>query len=84
MNIKFILKTLFFVAVATLLVIMGLHNGQSATLSMPGILRRDLSCSCPAALMYIIFFGVGFLAGAVLMSGGKRGGGSGRSNKVQT
>jgi hypothetical protein len=50
---------------------------------MPNVLPRDQSL--PAAMMYFAFFGVGFLVGAVVMSGGaKKSGGSGKSNKVQT
>jgi hypothetical protein len=83
MNIKLILKALFIIAVLMLLVIMGMHNRDPVTLSMPEISRHVLSLR--AALMYYGFFGVGFLAGAVLMSGGgKKSGGSSRSNKVQT
>ena len=83
MNFKLIFKSLFIVAVLALLVIMGMHNRQSVTLSMPNVLPRDQSL--PAAMMYFAFFGVGFLVGAVVMSGGaKKSGGSGKSNKVQT
>jgi len=83
MNFKLIFKALFIIAVLSLLVIMGMNNTQPATLSMPKILPR--AQSLPAALMYFMFFGVGFLAGAVLMAGGgRRSGGSGKSNKAQT
>jgi hypothetical protein len=83
MNFKLILKVLFIVAVLALLVIMGMNNRDSVTLTMPNILPRVQKQ--PAALMYFAFFGVGFIAGALLMSGGgKKGGGSGKSNKVQT
>jgi uncharacterized integral membrane protein len=83
MNFKLILKTLFIIAVLTLLVIMGMNNRQTVTLSMPNIFPHPQSL--PAALMYIGFFGIGFLAGAVLMSGGgKKGGGAAKSNKAQT
>jgi uncharacterized membrane protein YciS (DUF1049 family) len=83
MNFKLILKALFIIAVLALLVIMGMNNRDSVTLSMPNILPHVQRQ--PAALMYFAFFGIGFLAGAVLMSGGgKKSGGSGKSNKVQT
>jgi uncharacterized integral membrane protein len=83
MNFKLIFKALFIIAVLSLLVLMGMHNRENVRLSMPDISRHDLSL--PAALMYFAFFGIGFLAGAVLMSGGgRKGGGSSRSNKVQT
>ncbi len=82
MNFKLIFKTLFIIAVLALLVIMGMNNRQTVTLSMPGILPHHQPL--PAALMYFAFFGVGFLAGAVLMSGGGKRGGSGKSNRVQS
>jgi uncharacterized integral membrane protein len=84
MNFKLILKSLVIIAMLALLVLMGMNNRDSVTLSLPGILPHRQSC--PAALMYIGFFGVGFMFGAVLMSGGgkKSGGSSGKSNKVQT
>jgi uncharacterized integral membrane protein len=82
MNFKLIFKALLIIAVLALLVIMGMHNRGNVTLSMPNILPHDQSL--PAALMYFGFFGVGFLVGAVVMSGGgKKSGGSGKS-KVQT
>jgi uncharacterized membrane protein YciS (DUF1049 family) len=83
MNFKLILKALFIIAVLSLLVIMGMNNRDFVTLSMPGILPHKQSQ--PAALMYFAFFGIGFVVGAVLMSGGgKKSAGSGKSNKVQT
>jgi uncharacterized integral membrane protein len=83
MNFKLIFKALFIIAVLSLLVIMGMNNRETVHLSMPNILPRDQAL--PAALMYFAFFGVGFLAGAVLMAGGgKKSGGSGKSAKVQT
>jgi uncharacterized membrane protein YciS (DUF1049 family) len=68
MNFKLIFKTLVILAVLALLVIMGLNNHQSATLSMPPILPR--AQSQPAALRYFAFFALGFLAGSVVMAGG--------------
>jgi uncharacterized membrane protein YciS (DUF1049 family) len=83
MNFKLILKALFIVAMLSLLVIMGLNNPQTVHLSMPNILPRQQSL--PAAGMYFAFFGVGFVAGAVLMSGGgkKSSGSAGKSAKAQ-
>jgi hypothetical protein len=79
MNFKLIFKALFIVALLSLLVIMGMNNRQTIELSMPGILPHSLSER--AALMYIGFFGAGFVAGTVLMAGGaKKSGGSGKSN----
>ena len=78
MNFKLILKTLFIIAVLALLVIMGMNNKGDVTLSMPKILPKDLKE--PAALMYFGFFGIGFLAGTIIMAGGGKKGGS---NKVK-
>jgi uncharacterized membrane protein YciS (DUF1049 family) len=83
MNFKLILKSLVIIAVLALLVIMGMNNRQTVTLSMPNILPRTQAQ--PAALMYFAFFGLGFLVGAILMtgSGGKKSSGGGKS-KAQT
>lgn len=81
MNFKLIFKTLLIIALLALLVIMGMHNGQTVELKMPPILPR--AQKQPAALMYFAFFAVGFLAGTLLMVGGKKGGG-GKSSRVQT
>ena len=72
MNAKLLLKSIFLVAVALLLVLMGMNNQGDVTLSMPPLLPKILHQ--PAAIMYVGFFGVGFLSGAILMAGGKRGG----------
>jgi uncharacterized membrane protein YciS (DUF1049 family) len=81
MNFKLIFKTLLIIALLALLVIMGMNNRQNVDLDMPHILPKPQRQ--PAALMYFGFFGVGFLAGTILMAGGKKGGG-GKSSKVQT
>jgi uncharacterized integral membrane protein len=71
---------LVIIAVLALLVIMGLHNPEIVSLHMPRFSTRQ-----PAALMYIAFFSIGFLVGAILMTGGggkkSAGGGSGKSSK---
>jgi uncharacterized integral membrane protein len=72
MNPKLILKTLFMIAVLSLLVIMGAHNQQSVNLSMPPLLKKTQSM--PAYVMYFGFFAIGLLTGTVLTAGGKRGG----------
>lgn len=77
MNFKLIFKTLLIIALLAVLVIMGMNNRQSAKLFLPPILPKEQTQ--PAALMYFAFFGVGFLAGTVLMAGGRKGGG-GKSN----
>ena len=80
MNVKFIFKTLVILALLALLVIMGLNNHQDVSLKMPYILPRTVEQK--AALMYFAFFAIGFLAGAILMAGSKKGGA--KSNRVQT
>ncbi len=76
MNFKIILKTLFILALLALLVVMGMNNKGKVELDLPQILPKPLRQ--PAALMYFGFFGVGFLAGTIMMAGGgggKKGGG---------
>jgi uncharacterized integral membrane protein len=77
MNFKLIFKTLLVIALLALLVVMGMYNTQNVQLFLPRVKMQEM----PAALMYYGFFGVGFLAGTVLMAGGKKGG---KSSKVQT
>lgn len=72
MNPKLILKTLFMLAILSLLVIMGANNQQHVNLSMPPLLKK--SQSMPAYFMYFGFFAIGVLTGSVLTAGGKRGG----------
>jgi uncharacterized integral membrane protein len=72
MNAKLILKTLFALLVLSLLVLMGLHNKQAVSFVLPPLLARPLKQ--PAAIMYFVFFALGWLTGVVLTAGGKRGG----------
>lgn len=65
------------IAILALLVIMGMHNQQNVSLSMPPLLTKTQSF--PAALMYFAFFAIGVLTGTVLTAGGKRGGGKSKS-----
>jgi uncharacterized integral membrane protein len=76
MNFKLIFKCLVIIAVLALLVIMGINNREFVTLTMPRLSTRQ-----PAALMYIAFFGVGFLVGAILMTGSGKKSGSSSSGK---
>jgi uncharacterized integral membrane protein len=78
MNFKLIFKTLLVIALLALLVVMGMNNRENVKLKMPHVKTQEQ----PAALMYYAFFGVGFLAGTVLMAGGKKGGS--KTSKVQT
>lgn len=73
---KLFLKTIFVLAVAALLVIMGLNNRSSVSLALPPLLPKSISQ--PAALMYFGFFAIGFITGKVL-TGSKDKGPSGSS-----
>lgn len=79
MDIKLFLKTLFMIAILSLLVLMGMNNRQEVDLKLPPILKQKQSY--PAALMYFGFFGVGVLTGTILNAGGKKGGS--RTSKVE-
>ncbi len=70
MNAKMLFKTLFLIVVALLLVLMGMNNKSRVELSLPPLLPNALRQ--PAAIMYVGFFGLGFLSGAVLTAGGGR------------
>jgi uncharacterized integral membrane protein len=72
MNPKLILKTIFVIAILSLLVIMGMNNRQNVDLTLPPLLRK--AQTFPAALMYFGFFAIGLLTGTVLAAGAKRGG----------
>ena len=71
MNPKLLLKTLFMIAILSLLVLMGMNNRQNAELSLPPLVPKTQKL--PAALMYFSFFAVGVITGTVLTAGGKRG-----------
>lgn len=80
MNPKLLLKTVFLIAVLLLLVIMGMHNGQTVELKMPPLMPTPQKQ--PAAIMYFAFFAVGVLSGTILTAGTK-GGGGGKSSKSE-
>jgi uncharacterized integral membrane protein len=69
MNMKLLLKTILLIAILSLLVIMGMHNQQTAELAMPPLLPKVQKM--PAAIMYFGFFAVGVLTGTLLTAGGK-------------
>jgi uncharacterized integral membrane protein len=69
MNPKVLLKTIFVIAILSLLVLMGMHNQGAVDLSMPPLLPKKLTA--PAALMYFGFFAVGVLTGTIMIAGGK-------------
>ena len=71
MNPKVLLKTIFVIAILSLLVIMGMNNRADVELLMPPLLKNTLKA--PAALMYFGFFAVGVITGTIMIAGGKRG-----------
>lgn len=81
MNFKLIFKTLFLIAILSLLVIMGMNNRQDVDLKLPPLLPKKQTQ--PAALMYFSFFGIGVLTGTILTAGGKKGGVSKASAKAE-
>jgi len=58
------------IAVLALLVMMGMHNSQDATLDLQPLFKIAKQ---PACYMYYGFFGTGFIVGAIMMAGGKKG-----------
>ena len=71
MNFKLIVKTLCIIAILSLLVFMGLTNPNTIELHLPKVKPEwPTVVKQPAALMYFGFFGIGFLAGTIVMSGG--------------
>lgn len=76
MNPKLFFKTLFLIAILSLLVLMGMNNRQTVDLSLPPLVPKTQHQ--PAALMYFGFFAVGVLTGTVLTAG-KKGGSKGKS-----
>jgi hypothetical protein len=79
MNPKLLLKTIFVIAILSLLVIMGMNNRQNVDLLMPPLLNK--AQKAPAALMYFGFFAVVVLTGTIMIAGsGKRGGGKSKAD----
>lgn len=74
MNAKLLLKTLFFILILLLLVLMGMHNRGSVDFTLPPLLKDVIKQ--PAALMYFAFFAVGVLTGTVMTAGLGKGGSS--------
>jgi hypothetical protein len=75
MNIFLIVRTLFLIVVLSMLVLLGMANQQPVELWPPTLpfVAKVSRVRLPAALMYFGFFGVGFLAGTLVMAGGKKG-----------
>jgi uncharacterized integral membrane protein len=74
MNFRLLAKTLFVIAVLLLLVLMGMHNREYISFSLPPLLEQRLKQ--PAAIMFFAFFAIGVLTGTILTAGGKRTGGA--------
>jgi hypothetical protein len=74
MNLKLILKTLFLIAILSLLVLMGMYNRQDVKLWLPPTLAKagkmSKAIEQEAAIMYFGFFAVGVLTGTILTAGG--------------
>ena len=69
---KVFFKTIFAIAALALLVWTAMHNDTSATLDLPNILPKPIKQ--PAAYLYVGFFAVGLITGAILNGGnGKKG-----------
>ncbi|MEI7733014.1 MAG: hypothetical protein WCO56_25805 [Verrucomicrobiota bacterium] len=79
--VKILLKAVFVIAVLSFLVLMGMHNRSTVPFDLPPLLPQTLKL--PSALMYYAFFAIGFLTGVVLFAGGKKGGGEGKSKRVE-
>ena len=80
MNTKLLLKTVFFIVVLLLLVLMGMHNRGTVDFTLPPVLKQQIKQ--PAALMYYAFFAVGVLTGTIMTAGiGRKGGGGPKSAK---
>lgn len=78
MNAKLLFKTIFLIIVLLLLVLMGMHNTENISFTLPPVMNQTIKQ--PAAIMYFGFFAVGVLTGTVLTAGGRRGGrGDGKS-----
>ncbi len=73
MNWKLLAKTLFVIVVLLLLVLMGMHNREYISFTLPPLLAQKIRQ--PAALMFFGFFAVGVLTGTILTAGTKKGGG---------
>lgn len=78
MNSKLLLKTVFMIAILSLLVLMGMHNRQTTELKLPPLIQKTQRCE--AALMYFGFFAIGVLTGTVLTAGGKKSSGKSKAD----
>jgi uncharacterized membrane protein YciS (DUF1049 family) len=75
MNTRLLLKTLFFIMVVLLLVMMGMHNRNMVDFTLPPLISKQIRQ--PAALMYVAFFAIGLITGTIMTaSPGKKNGGA--------
>lgn len=65
-----VLKTMFFMGVLLLLVLMGVHNRAMVNFELPPVLREAVRQ--PAALMYFGFFAVGVITGTLAAVGQRK------------
>jgi uncharacterized integral membrane protein len=73
MNAKLLLKTIFFILILLLLVLMGMYNRGSVDFTLPPVITQNVKQ--PAAIMYFAFFAVGVLTGTIMTAGvGRKGG----------
>jgi len=79
MSLIRVLKTVFFMAVLLLLVLMGMYNRGKVDFQLPLLLHQEVRQ--PAALMYFGFFAVGVLTGTFAALGGKSPGAKPKANK---
>lgn len=81
MNAKLLLKTVFLMLVVLLLVMVGINNRSRVEFTLPPLIPEVRQ---PAAIMYVSFFALGFIAGTVMTAGGKKGSSSGGSKPAKS
>jgi len=77
MSFKIFLKAVVFLAILFVMLYVGMNNTQDITFNFPiagTTTKQPIHAS--AALVYFGMFAIGVLAGAVLVAGGGKGGGS--------
>jgi uncharacterized integral membrane protein len=77
---RLLLKTVFFMAILLMLVLMGMHNRMPVDFTLPPIVATPIRQ--PAALMYFTFFAIGVLTGTIISAGpAKKSASKGKSDK---
>ena len=74
MNAKLLFKTLFFIALILLLVLIVMYNAVYVDFRLPPLIPKWVKQ--PAPLIYFEFFAVGVLTGTIMTAGKKKSGGS--------